>query len=239
MLMSNVKSETLNRYAEDQGTSWYHNFLEKEATIEDIVHIIQQEDDEQCWLLLEKKTKKLFHFVFNKYIHNFYKENQKEDMYSIIKTGWVKAVKTYDPSKTTVGFVPYAAYIMRQHYQMFARRIKENRIGNSVRDELFSGTQIDYQDSNEKMASGCITNILKYECEEFDKIELSDFIKDKLQLLEQEDEIQHTFIKQHYIDGVSQKKLGEIYNMSQSAVSRKIRKGLAFLKNEIQFEQSI
>lgn len=239
MLISTVDKETIERDFKEEKDSGYYEFIEKKCTIEDIVHIIQTEDDEQCWLILEKRTKKLFHFVFNKYVHNFYKENQKEDMYSIIKTGWVKAVKTYDSSKTTVGFVPYASYIMRQHYQMFVRRIKENRVGNSVRDELFSGTHIDYQDSNEKMTNGCITNILKYECDEFDKIELTDFIKDKLQLLEQEDTIQYDFIKQHYINGISQKKLGEIYNMSQSAVSRKIRKGLAFLRNEIQFEQSI
>lgn len=215
----------------------YYMFLEEnseELTIEDIVLLIQQSDDEYCWNLLYKKTEKLFHYAFNKYVGAFYKENMKEDIYSVLKGGWVKAVKSYDASKTSVGFIPFAAFIMKQHYRMFARRRKSDRIGVSVRDELFCGTQIDNSDDNEKMKNGCITNILKYECEDFGNIEIKDYIQEKLVLLEEEDELQYKFVKMHFIDGITQKRLGEDFNMSQSAISRKIRKGLAFLKKEIQ-----
>ncbi|MGL5507473.1 MAG: sigma-70 family RNA polymerase sigma factor [Paraclostridium sp.] len=239
MIVTNKTGEELKYITEQNGDSWYYDFLENESTNEDLVQIIQTEDDDYAWFILEKKTKNLFHYVFNKYVSEFYKDNAKEDIYSVIKTGWVKAVKTYDPSRTTVGFIPYASFIMRQHYIMYVRRIKEDRIGNSVRDELFSGAQVDTQEDNDKMASGCITNIMKYECDEFKKIELTDFIREKLELLKDECPIQHNFVKLHYIDGVSQKKLGEVYNMSQSAVSRKISKGLAFLKTELLLENAI
>lgn len=235
MVQVDMTGEKLEKvYNTDSDILGYYDFLEEHCNNEDLVKIIQEEDDEYCWYLLEKKTKKLFHYAFNKYVNDFYKENMKEDVYSVLKGGWIKAVKCYNPAKTHVGFVPFAAFIMRQHYVMFARRRKKDRIGNSVRDELFSGTHIDSQDNNEKMASGCITNILRYECEEFDTIEVKDYVKEKLALLLEEDELQHRFVKMHFIDGISQKKLGEKYNMSQSAVSRKIRKGLAFLRKEIQ-----
>jgi RNA polymerase sigma factor (sigma-70 family) len=205
----------------------------KDLNNEDLVHMIQTTDDEYYWYVLDKRTEDLMHYVFNKYVHEFYKENSKEDVYSVLRTGWVKAVKSYNPSRTTVGFVPFASFIMRQHYIMFARRIKKDRIGNSIRDELLSGVSVDTQDENDKMSSGCITNILKYECDEFKSIELKNFIQNKLDMLKEEDEVQYDFIRMHYIEGYSQKKLGEIYEMSQSAVSRKIRKGLAFLKSAI------
>lgn len=213
-----------------------YDYIYNEATNEELVDLIQRTNESIYWDALHTKTKKLFHYVFHKHVNSFYKENYKDEVYSVFKIGWVKAINTYNASKATSGFVPYASEIMRQHYEMFRRRIKEDRIGKSVRYDLFSGVSIDSEKNDDKMQNGCITNIMKYECDDFHDIEIKDFIKEKLVLLEKEDPIQYLFIKKHYLEGISQKKLGELYNMNQSAISRKIRKGLNFLRNYIKKE---
>ena len=60
-----------------------------------------------------------------------------------------------------------------------------------------------------------------------------------LERLKMHDEIQYTIIKKHCIDGMTQKDLGIMLNMSQSAISRHIKKGMKFLQKEIQFEELI
>lgn len=119
---------------------------------------------------------------------------------------------------------------------MFARRINSSKVGNSVRDEPLSCVTADGYEDNDKMSQGCIDIIMKYDCEEYNQIESSDYIKDMLERLKEHDEIQYTIIKKHCIDGVTQKELGRILNMSQSAISRNIKKGMEFLKEEIKFE---
>lgn len=128
---------------------------------------------------------------------------------------------------------------MEQNYKMFARRINENKIGNSVRDEIMSCVAVDGYSDNEKMSQGCIDIIMKYDCEDYDHIESSDFVEDMLERLKMHDKIQYIIIKKHCIEGMTQKDLGIMLNMSQSAISRHIKKGMKFLQKEMQFEELI
>ena len=96
---------------------------------------------------------------------------------------------------------------------MFARRINENKIGNSVRDEIMSCVAVDGYSDNEKMSQGCIDIIMKYDCEDYDHIESSDFVEDMLERLKMHDKIQYIIIKKHCIEGMTQKDLGIILNL--------------------------
>lgn len=211
--------------------------LELDAlTNEELVKFVQDTNDDLYWSEIEKRTKKAYSFVLREYVHPYYKETMREDILSILKLGWVKAVKTYNEEKATADFIAYCTYLMHQNYVMFARRINENKVGTSVRDEVMSSVTVDGYDNTDKMTQGCMENIMKYEVEDYEDIERKDYIRDMLERLKHYDSLQYMIIKKHCIDGVTQKDLGEQLKMSQSAISRHIRKGLKFLKKEMQNE---
>lgn len=207
-------------------------------TNEELVKYVQLTNKDCYWREIEKRTEKVYSYALREYVHAYYKETMREDIMSILKMGWVKAVKTYNEEKATADFIAYCTFIMQQNYIMFARRINENKIGTSVRDEVMSSVTIDGYDNTDKMTQGCMENIMKYEVEDFEQIETKDFIRDMLERLKIHDELQYLIIKKHCIEGITQKELGETLQMSQSAISRNIKKGLQFLKKEIQNELS-
>lgn len=217
---------------------WYYPEF-KYKTNEEIVKLIQETDNAHYWDELNKRTEELYSAVLRDKVHPYYRENMKEDILSVLKIGWIKAVKSYDEKRATAEFIPYCSFLMEQNYKMFARRINENKIGNSVRDEIMSCVTADGYSENEKMSQGCIDIIMKYDCEDYDHIESSDFVKDMLERLKVHDKIQYIIIKKHCIEGMTQKDLGIMLNMSQSAISRHIKKGMKFLQKEIQFEEVI
>lgn len=122
---------------------------------------------------------------------------------------------------------------------MFARRITKDKIGSSVRDEPLSCVSVDGHADNDKMTQGCIDIIMKYDCEEYIDIEDKDFANDLLRRLKLHDEIQYMIVKGHCIDGITYKDLGQTLGMSQSAVSRHMKKGVAFLIKELSFEENM
>lgn len=213
--------------------------LELESlTNEELAKRIQETDGPEYWSEMERRTKKIYSYALREYVHPYYKETMREDILSILKLGWVKAVKTYNEEKATADFIAYCSFLMQQNYVMFARRINEHKIGTSVRDEVMSSVTVDGYDNTDKMTQGCMENIMRYEVQDYEDIETKDFIRDMLERLRDYDMLQYTIIKKHCIDGVTQKKLGEQLKMSQSAISRNIKKGLAFLKKEMEYELS-
>lgn len=224
------------KYNKDKKYYWYYEEL-KHLNNEQIVKKIQETDDPLYWYELDMRTKKLYSSVMREKVHSYYKENMREDVLSILKIGWVKAVKTYNEEKATAEFIPYCSFIMDQNYRMFARRINKDKIGNSVRDEILSCVAVDGYTDNDKMSQGCIDIIMKYDCEEYTNIESEDYVKDILERLRLHDETQYIIIKKHCVEGMTQKDLGIMLNMSQSAISRHIKKGMKFLKKELEFEE--
>lgn len=208
-------------------------------TNEEIVKLIQITNESVYWAEIEKRTKKTYSYVLREYVHPYYKETMRDDIMTILKIGWVKAVNTYNEDKATADFIAYCTFIMHQNYVMFARRITEQKIGNSVRDEVMSNVLVDGYDNTDKMTQGCVENIMKYDCEDYDNIETKDYIRDMLERLRDHDYMQYYVIKKHCLEGMTQKDLGNKLNMSQSAVSRYIRRGLHFLKKEIAYESII
>ena len=214
---------------------WYYEDL-KHLSNEGIVSMIQKTDEQRLWKELDMRTKELYSSVMRDKVHPYYKENMREDIMSVLKIGWVKAVKTYSDEKATAEFVPYCSFIMWQNYRMFARRITENKVGNSVRDEALSCVTADGYPENEKMSQGCVDIIMKYDCEDYNQIDSHDYVNDILNRLKQHDKTQYTIIKAHCIEGMTQKDLGILLEMSQSAISRHIKKGMKFLRRELDKE---
>ena len=211
--------------------------LELDAlTNEELVKCVQLTNEDYYWREIDKRTQKVYSYALREYVHAYYKETMREDILSILKLGWVKAVKTYNEEKATADFIAYCTFIMQQNYIMFARRINEHKVGTSVRDEVMSSVTVDGYDNTDKMTQGCMENIMKYEVEDFEQIETKDFIRDMLERLKEHDELQYLIIKRHCIEGVTQKELGEKLKMYQSAISRNIKKGLTFLRKEMQYE---
>ena len=216
----------------------FHENIEL-LTNEEVVKLVQLTDETIYWKEIERRTKKTYSYVLREYVHSYYKETMREDIMSILKIGWVKAIKTYNEDKATADFIAYCTFIMHQNYVMFARRIDDRKIGNSVRDEVMSNVLVDGYDNTEKMTQGCVENIMKYECEDYENIETKAYIKDMLERLKEYDQMQYYVVKKHCLEGMTQKDLGVVLNMSQSAISRYIRKGLKFLKKEMMLESSI
>ena len=210
----------------------YYKDLE-EYTNEELVVMIQETNDARLWDELDKRTEKLYSWVMNKKVHPYYKENMKEDIMSILKVGWVKAVNTFNIKKATAGFVPYCSFIMTQNYVMFARKITKDKIGNSVRDENLSAVLIDGHEEDERTIHGCVDIILQSECEGYNIVESDDYVERLLDKLKDHNKIQYIAVKEHYIEGTTQKELGLMLELSQSYISRNIKKGISFLKKEI------
>lgn len=201
-------------------------------TNEQLVNIIQK-GCEEAWNVLYEKTKNCIHKVFHDTVHDYYKSTMEEDMYSVLYYGWSKAVLTYDKERATANFIAYASFLMKQQYIMFVRKIKENRIGRSVRYELLENVT---SEDPKKMCStkqkeSLIQNILEDSEDNYGKKENLILLKDALTALKEEREDLYDLISLHYIDGIPQTKIAEMHNHGQSYISRKIKQGIKFLQD--------
>lgn len=214
----------------------YEYYRSEKCPLEELIREIQNTGDARLWEVALKRTEKSRHRVFHKRVNPYYKTNMKDDVYTVIKQGWVKAVKSFNPVKGKQGFIAFSATIMWQAYVIFARRITKKKEGKSVRYMLMNDVNASsVQEMNEKLVEGASINILKTEdsLKEFDNLELKDYIVDMMSRLKNQDELTYEFIQKHYLENVTQKELSRIYNMSQSSVSRVLKRGLNILKGEM------
>lgn len=190
---------------------------------------------EEAWEVLYNKTKKSIHKVFHDHVHEYYKNTMEEDIYSILYFGWTKAVLTYNREKATANFVAYASFLMQQQYIMFVRKIKPDRIGKSVRYELLEGivTEDPSKNYSEKQKESLIQNILEYKKDIYGTKENLILLKDALAALKEEKEDLHELIVLHYLEGIPQTKIAEMYNHGQSYISRKIKQAIKFLQDYV------
>ena len=79
---------------------------------EELVSIIQKGNcADEYWCMLYKQTEESIYSVYHKKVHAHYKANYKDDILSILKIGWAKAVKTFDNTKCK-WFVSWAMSIL-------------------------------------------------------------------------------------------------------------------------------
>lgn len=188
---------------------------------------------EEMWEILYNKTRNCIHKVFHKHVSEYYKNTMEEDIYSVLNHGWTKAVLNYDKTRATANFVAYASFIMNQHYIMFARKIKPDRIGRSVRYELLDSVSPEdpKRNNSTRQKDSLVQNIMIDKKEEFLTKENTIILKDALAALKEEKEDLYNLINLHYLQGIPQTKIAEMHNHGQSYISRKIKQGIKFLQD--------
>ena len=82
---------------------------------EELASLIQkgEGDTDKYWYMLYNQTKECIYNVYHKRVHSYYKNNYKEDILSILKIGWTKAVNTFDNTKCK-WFVSWAMLLMER-----------------------------------------------------------------------------------------------------------------------------
>jgi RNA polymerase sigma factor (sigma-70 family) len=193
-------------------------------------------DNQEYWTVLWHKTKDTIYYVYHKKVNRYYKENMNEDILAVSNIGWYQAVKTYKKEKATAPFYCYATFIIDQQYRQFLRKMKPERIGKSVRYEFLQDIKIPGSSSDmpNNSVDFCISNILEDEESElaFKDIELKDYINNKLELLKQELPDSYLYIVETVYNNRTYSSLSEEYNVTKSVISKAIKKGYEFLKQE-------
>ena len=216
-----------------------------ELTNEELVFMIQEDmNNQEYWNILWEKTEKVVYSVYHKKVHRYYKENMAEDIIAILNTGWFHAVKTYNKEKATGPFHSYASFIIEQKYCQFLRKIKDDRIGKSVRCEFLNDIKLptSFADCNNTI-DFCIVNILEdvNSNNAFEEIEKKDYINSKLKQLEEVLPTSYLYIIETIYNNKTQMQIATEYNVSKHTVSKEIKKGYNWLKEDSvmkEYEQS-
>ena len=212
-----------------------------ELTNEELVFMIQDDmDNQEYWNILWEKTEKVIYSVYHKKVHRYYKENMPDDIMAILNTGWFHAVKTYNREKATGPFHSYASFIIEQKYCQFLRKIKEDRIGKSVRSEFLQDIKLptSFADCNNTV-DFCITNILEdtNSVDAFEDIETKDFIDSKMKILEKELPLSYLYIIETVYNNKTQNQIAKEYNVPRHSISKAIKKGYTWLREEYEQDE--
>lgn len=217
-------------------------------SVEDLVLIIQdaernKEDYDEfdintAWDLLYKKTKNAIFQVFHKHVAIHYKKTMKDDIMAILKTGWVKAVFKYDidKDKTMTCFVPFAQFVMYQEYVItFKKRHTPNKDGVSVKEVLINSVNAAKAiiTEDEKRNKNSIVEIIEIDekaSSDYNTLELKMYIKEKLEILKTYYPSNYNMIIEYYFNEKTQHRIASQYNMTQSTISRLLKKGENFLR---------
>ena len=207
-----------------------------ELTNEELVFLIQEDlDNQEYWNVLWEKTNKVVYSVYHKKVHRYYKENMSEDIICILNSGWFHAVKTYNKNKATGPFHSYASFIIEQRYNQFLRKMKPERIGKSVRAEFLNDIKLpmSFADTNNTV-DFCITNILEdTESEDaFEEIEKQDYVTNMLNALKEVLPQSYQYIIETIYNNKTQMQIATEYNVSKHTVSKEIKKGYNWLKED-------
>lgn len=204
----------------------------KQIKQEIMIDMIQNGYD--LWEELYEETNRAIYKIFHKNIRSIHKTNgMEEDMISILKIGWVKAVMTFDKNKATDKFIAYASYIILQQYQIFLRVNNSDRIGNSINHSLFMNMNHD----EENLYSGEKTTLelMQNTSNDVEEVENKVLLYTALDELKFHDLELYYLVKLHYINNVSHIKISKMIDKSQSAVAKKIKKGIVFLQDYMKY----
>lgn len=223
-----------------------------ELSVETLVMLIQNSNKNlfKCsdiqknlfWEALYKKTENSIYDTFQKeVIFVEWKRNKliKEDIITILRTGWVKAVLKYDITKdnTKSCFVPFAQRLMHQEYvTCYGKRHMKDKDGVSVKEIFINNVVVNNTgDGSENLQKRCIESIEVDEnsTKDYDFVEINDMLKQKMNILKNYYPKSYDMIVMYLFEEKTQNKIAEIYNTKQSCVSRNIKKGIRFLQEII------
>ena len=212
-----------------------------ELTNEELVFMIQEDmNNQEYWNVLWEKTEKVIYSVYHKKVHRYYKENMPDDIMAILNSGWFHAVKTYNKEKATGPFHSYASFIIEQKYCQFLRKIKEDRVGKSVRAEFLNDIKLpkSFSDCNNTV-DFCVTNILEDSDSEdaFEEIEKKDYIDSKMKQLKKALPLSYLYIVETVYNNKTQNQISKEYNVPRHTVSKTIKKGYSWLKEEYEQDE--
>ncbi len=198
--------------------------------------IQEDEGNQELWNALWFRTKDTVYYIYHKKVSRYYKENMNDDILAILNMGWYQAVRTYKKEKATAPFHCYATFIINQQYHQFLRKIKPERIGKSVRAELFQDIKLPSVsgESPSNSVDFCISNILEDETSEdaFREIELKSYVNTKLEILKQELPDSYLYIIETVYNNKTYNNLVQEYNVTKATISKAIKKGYEFLRQE-------
>lgn len=213
----------------------HENGTDEEYTNEQLVLLIQKYNDAKYWKLLYDRTKNTLHDVFHKEVKSFDKINKKEEVYSVLKIGWVKSVNKYDIYKATAEFHPFSSYLIHQEYILtMNKRFTEQKDGVSVKTIPLSTIHSNNTESDKEdiANSNVAINLLEDEDSSLDihRLELKELLDLKLNVLKTYYPMSYEMIKEYYYNEKSQIEIAEEYDIQQTSVSRHIRVGKRFLQ---------
>ena len=204
---------------------------------EELVSIIQKGNcADEYWCMLYKQTEESIYSVYHKKVHAHYKANYKDDILSILKIGWAKAVKTFDNTKCK-WFVSWAMLLMEREYINFAKCRTAEKEGKSVRADCLGCLNNSFLNSqtSDKALNETIDNILvdKPSEEMYHRFVVKMLIKQKLRLLKKYHPVSYEMIIDSFYKEKTQTQIAEKFNIKQASVSRYIKIGKNFLKDTI------
>ncbi len=210
---------------------------------EQLVLLCQKYNEDIYWTALYNKTKNSIHFCINKYANDFYKaeyvnsiDKENTELFSKIRMGWLKAVNTYNIVKGNAGFVAYASTLMYQHYVKLTRQINQKHNGISVNAMYIESAHSNSINEVANTASkNKMTDAVCQDYEEKDIIlfEAKEFVKQKLQLLKEYDELMYDIVVLHYFKGLTQVEIAKKYERNKTWVSRQLRRAKQFMRSRI------
>lgn len=205
---------------------------------EELASLIQkgEGDTDKYWYMLYNQTKECIYNVYHKRVHSYYKSNYKEDILSILKIGWTKAVNTFDNTKCK-WFVSWAMLLMEREYINFAKRRTSEREGRSIRTECLGCLNNSFLNSqtNKKALNETIDNILidEYSEEMYNNLEIKELVDQKMKMLKKYHPVSYEMIIDSFYNGRTQTQIAEDFNIKQVSVSRYIKIGKNFLRDVI------
>lgn len=205
---------------------------------EELASLIQkgEGDTDKYWYMLYNQTKECIYNVYHKRVHSYYKNNYKEDILSILKIGWTKAVNTFDNTKCK-WFVSWAMLLMEREYINFAKRRTSEREGRSIRTECLGCLNNSFLNSqtNKKALNETIDNILidEYSEEMYNNFEIKELVDQKMKMLKKYHPVSYEMIIDSFYNGRTQTQIAEDFNIKQVSVSRYIKIGKNFLRDVI------
>lgn len=205
----------------------------KELSNEELVVLINETNLDEYWMELLSRTEKSIHKTYHKHVNSYYKDTMSEDIYTILKTGWVKAVKKYNPAKATAGFVPFSMKLMEQEYVNFAKRINKEKDGKSVKAELINSvntSDIAQKPNTDSSINGCVVNIQVDTSDDYNELETKDLLDNKFKMLQKYYPTSHKIIIDSIYNHKTQNEIAQELGIRQTSVSRYIKQAKDFLR---------
>lgn len=205
---------------------------------EELVNLIQEGDGDtdKYWYMLYNQTKDSIYRVYHNVVHTYYKSNYKDDILSILKVGWAKAVNTFN-NKKCKWFVSWAMLLMEREYINFAKRRTKIREGKSVKAECLGCLNNSFLNSqtSDKALNETIDNILidRPSEEVYHKFEVEMLVQQKLKLLKKYHPVSYEMIVDSFYNEKTQTQIAQDFDIKQASVSRYIKIGKNFLKDII------